>query len=661
MGYRRAFPGVARAVRVSIAAGGGGGSGSSDGFVAIIGETSLLLNFAKVSNAAYYKIQRSTDNASWSSIGEAYASVGPRQLYSATGLSTGVLYYFRVRAEDEDQVEFGSWSASFSATTVASEPDLPTYPAIFNTKYSLPGGNTWTATNTGSNNAAGSGAGNRTGCGLQYALTNCAAGDIIEVTAGGTYSGQFSWPDKGSTTWTYLRTSAYSSLPAPLTRVGPSDEANMATLQDSTFGFLSFANSSGYLRCVGIRFRPTPGNTVTNFISIGHSDTSLSTLSTHVIFDRCVMRGDATLGTRRTMDGSGRYIALIDCYVYDIKDSGSDSQAFWAYNGDGPYLLRNNYLEASCENIMFGGAQPPSQNASFIPQDIAIIDNYIFKPLAWQGSAWQVKNLLELKLGIRVLIQYNKLENCWPQGQAGYSILLSPRDEASGAPFFPDAQVADVGIYFTNSINTVSAMQISGADDGDVTPGRTSQRLNRPCIYNAMFLCRQTYNTSGGPYKIWTPSGCDYSAAIGGPKDLIISHCTTLLDRTTSTNMAFNVQSTNVDASRMRYKYNINEWGLYGSYSVVAGSSNGAGGINGIGTDCTDGNFTWTSNVMIDFAQCGVSSSTNPSGNFIAPAYSDVGFVNYAGGNYRIDPTSAYYQQAPNSQSYGCNIDWIPA
>ena len=50
---------------------------------------------------------------------------------------------------------------------------------------------------------------------------------------------------------------------------------------------------------------------------------------------------------------------------------------------------------------MFGGADPSIPN--LIPSDITIQNNEFYKPPSWQG-VWLVKNLLELKLGNRVLI-----------------------------------------------------------------------------------------------------------------------------------------------------------------------------------------------------------------------------------------------------------------
>ena len=61
--------------------------------------------------------------------------------------------------------------------------------ANVDTKFELPvGANTWTVTNATNHNAAGTGPGNRTGCGIQYALDQAAlepnGAAIIECAAG---------------------------------------------------------------------------------------------------------------------------------------------------------------------------------------------------------------------------------------------------------------------------------------------------------------------------------------------------------------------------------------------------------------------------------------------------------------------------------------------
>ena len=65
---------------------------------------------------------------------------------------------------------------------------------------------------------------------FQAALNTAALGDVIVLQAGATYSGPFTLPNKSGSGWIIVRSSADSSLPAPGTRVAPTDATNMAKI-----------------------------------------------------------------------------------------------------------------------------------------------------------------------------------------------------------------------------------------------------------------------------------------------------------------------------------------------------------------------------------------------------------------------------------------------
>jgi hypothetical protein len=52
-------------------------------------------------------------------------------------------------------------------------------------------------------------------------------------------------------------------------------------------------------------------------------------------------------------------------------------------------VITNSYLEASGENLMFGGADPSVPN--LVPADIVISHNLVSKRLAWRTRPWTVK------------------------------------------------------------------------------------------------------------------------------------------------------------------------------------------------------------------------------------------------------------------------------
>src|SRR5690606_28378953 len=100
--------------------------------------------------------------------------------------------------------------------------------------------------------------------------------------------------------------------------------------------------------------------------------------------------------------------AVIDSWLSECHGKGFDSQAIAGWNGSGPYKIVNNHLAGAGENLMFGGADPSIPNG--LPEDIEIRRNHFIKPPEWKG-VWTVKNLIELKLGRRVLIEGNVFEN----------------------------------------------------------------------------------------------------------------------------------------------------------------------------------------------------------------------------------------------------------
>ena len=71
-------------------------------------------------------------------------------------------------------------------------------------------------------------------------------------------------------------------------------------------------------------------------------------------------------------------------WISDIKASGFDAQAIAGWNGPGPFTITNNYLEASTENVLFGGADPGIAN--LVPSYITFKGNHVAKPEAWRNA-----------------------------------------------------------------------------------------------------------------------------------------------------------------------------------------------------------------------------------------------------------------------------------
>ena len=324
---------------------------------------------------------------------------------------------------------------------------LPVAPQTFDTTYAAPTGTTLTV-------AAG---GN-----LQAALDQAQLGDTIVLEAGATFTGPFQLPNKtAGNGWIYVVSSNLTSLPAAGQRVGPDNAVNMPKIVSpaNNNALVTVANSH-HFRFVGIEFTVVTAARVYQVIVIGNSDASPATLPHHIIFDRCYVHGDPTANDRRGIEMDGAYVAVIDSYISDFQEVGADSQGLWAYNTSGPLQIRDNYIEAAGENVMFGGAA--THNPALVPADIEIRNNYLFKPLSLIATQFTVKNLLEFKAARRVVVIGNVLENSPLKSQNGFGVLITPRAANYSMSW---TGVSDIAVTGNRLINLGSGFNLMGRDN----------------------------------------------------------------------------------------------------------------------------------------------------------------------------------------------------
>ncbi len=494
---------------------------------------------------------------------------------------------------------------------------LPTLPQVLiDTTYSPPSGNTITV------NAGGN---------LQTAINNAVPGTTIVLQAGATFTGPFTLPNKTGSGWIYIRSSAYTSLPAPGTRITPADAANMPKIAVNAAGGTTIQTNSQahHYRFVGIEFKPVANNFVYALITIGNDETSLSNLPHDITFDRCYIHGDPSLGGRRGIQMDGNSIAVIDSYLSDFKEAGADTQALLSVNGAGPFKIVNNYLEAAGENVMFGGAAASITNLT--PSDITIQRNHFFKPLSWVGSSWSVKNLLEFKHAQRVLVEGNTFENIWAAAQTGWAIQITPRSEYGVNPW---ATTSDITFRLNKGINWGGGINISGEDDWVSTnPAWASQRTRRILIENNVM---QVSRNSGSDGRIFQTTH--------GPTDITVNHNTMF-----TSGQALGFAENTPKADQFVYTNNIGSEGDYGFTGTATGS--GTPTLNGHYT-----NYTFTKNAIIAYF-----GETYPSGNYFPANAAAVGFVNYAGGDFRLSGSSAYKNAGLDGKDLGANIDALVA
>jgi hypothetical protein len=121
---------------------------------------------------------------------------------------------------------------------------------------------------------------------------------------------------------------------------------------------------------------------------------------------------------------NGINVAVTNSWIDRMWEVGRDSQAAAAWETPGPLKVDNNYLEASGENFLLGGAIP---YCGCVPSDVTFTRNTVSKDVSWRTMSTQpqVKNLLEIKYGRRILISDNTFERNWMQAQTGWSILFT--------------------------------------------------------------------------------------------------------------------------------------------------------------------------------------------------------------------------------------------
>jgi len=350
---------------------------------------------------------------------------------------------------------------------------------------------------------------------LQAAIDAAKPGDTIVLQAGATFTGPFKLRAKGGTSFITIQSTPNATLPPVGTRITPAAAPLLAKIKSSTAGpALRTDAGATYWRVQLLEFLPVSSTSSANLVEFGAAGTSQSTLSAvpqHLEMNRCYLHGDPSYGQRRGLALNSGDTRVADSYFADFKGLNQDTQAILGWNGPGPFVIDNNYLEAAGENIMFGGTDPAIPN--LIPTGITLRHNLISKPLKWMNEAWTVKNLVEFKNAENVLVERNVIENNWAAGQQGYSILFTPRNQSNTAPW---VIVKNVTIQ-NNIIRHVAAVfNVLGYDN--LAPSQQTQdiTLRNNLIYDV--------STS---YAIPNHPANGRLAVIGaGPKNITIDHNT---------------------------------------------------------------------------------------------------------------------------------------
>lgn len=461
---------------------------------------------------------------------------------------------------------------------------------------------------------------------LQAALNNAQEGDTILLAQGATYTGNFVLPAKGNAKYITLATSGLA--PAAGEQVIPSMGIGMAKIRSGNSS--PALTTAPYAQHYIVDFIEFLGNTggFNEVISLGDggpAQNSSAVVPHDLIVKHVWVHGDDAVGQKRGIGLNSASTQILDSRIENIWAPGQDSQGIAGWNGPGPYVIDNNYIEAASENVLFGGSDPALINN--IPSDITFTHNYLTKRMAWFGlTDRSIKNIFELKMAQRVRVEGNVFENNWVQAQSGYAIVFTTRNQDGNAPW---ATVQDV--TFVNNIvrHTSNVFNVLGKDDG-----HTSAQGHNIGISNNLFE-----DVSGAKY-----GGAGRLLLISAGVDVRMDHNTTLSDGDSP------VYAYGIPTQQFQFTNNIMPGNAYG----VMGDGS-APGNNTLAT--------WfpAVNILRNAIAALSTPWTFPAGNFYPSSLSEMGFVNLSGGNYRLAATSIYKNAGTDGKDLGANIDNINA
>jgi len=516
---------------------------------------------------------------------------------------------------------------------------------------------------------------------FQGALKRANCGDTIQLEAGATFAAGYTFPAKSCDDqhWIIVRTSAAdSSLPAEGTRLTPcyagvsslpgrpalnctSTQKVVATLSfpGNGDGPVVFANGANHYRLLGLEITRAAknGGAVADLIGPQPNE-SMS----EIVLDRLYIHGTPHDDTRRGVDlTGGTSVAVQDSYISEIHcKSGRtgtcvDSQAVSGGRGFlpmGPWKIDDNFLEASGENILFGGGK-----ATQTPADIEIRFNHLFKPMFWMPGqpgftvpALVVKNHLELKNAQRVLFDSNLLEDNWGGfTQHGHSVLLTPKNQGeNGDDGCSTCQVTDVTIRYVKISHVAGGFLMGNGRDDD---GGVAQAGERYSIHDVIVddIQRNFYNGYGVFAQVST---------LPHPllQDVAINHVTAFPPWA-----VFDIGAP--DPAHIP--------GFSFTNSIVAAgvspvNPTGLGGKSDCAKDfqplkvmnsCFSG-YKFSDNA---FLASPLEPSLYPAGNFFY-SLPEIGFVNYNngnGGDYTLLPSSPAIDAASDGTNLGANMSAV--
>ena len=523
---------------------------------------------------------------------------------------------------------------------------------------------------------------------LQAALNRAQCGNTIQLQAGATFTGRFKFPARNcdSSNWIIVRTSSPdTALPAEGRRVTPcyagvaslvgrpsyacNNPRNvLARLMGSSVGPVDFLDGANHYRLIGLEItRPEAGKGAPTLMSVARGGSA-----SYIVLDRSWVHGTTQDETQVGFNLSGaNHVAVVDSYFSDFhctSRTGSCTEAHAVSGGtgnaqDGPYKIQDNFLEASSQAVLFGGAA-----SAFTPTDITIRFNHFFKPWQWMaghvpfqggasGDPFIVRHHLEFKNAVRVLVENNLMENVWGGfAEAGYAVLLTPKNQhtKSGDNICPVCQVTDVTIRYAHIIHAGGGIAMATALSGNKLGGGAPALAGARFSIHDVVIDDISKKYIGGARLFSVSNGW-----LNNPLNTVtINHVTGFQD-TDGSALSLGNQMSNPQMYGFVFTNNIVTTGRYPVWNVGGGKTSCA--FSGTPAqklaNCFT-TYTFTNNAIVA-APAHYPPSSWPAGNFFSSNMDQVDFVqcnNGDGGDYQLQPGSPYKNMGTDGKDLGADI-----